>query len=94
MKRACVNCGRPSDAGSLCGRCGGGTPRRPTTLQDRFRRGLIERSGGRCEDCGARSSDLRACHLRPLAAGGSFDLSNGRLRCPRCDRSTDPYAHG
>jgi hypothetical protein len=68
-------------------------------VQQAFRTALIARAGGRCEEVDAETGqrctetrDLRACHLVPLAEGGTYELSNGRLRCARHDRATDPKA--
>lgn len=64
-----------------------------------MREALLRRAGHQCEEIDSatgqrctETQDLRACHLIPLADSGSYDLSNGRLRCARHDKETDRYA--
>jgi 5-methylcytosine-specific restriction endonuclease McrA len=96
---ACRTCGTPSDQ-RRCPRhrtapprnpTGGRSPGRDRTQQARFRQAILTRDGYACQDCGA-TQDLRACHIVPLADGGSNDVSNGICRCASCDKATDPYA--
>jgi hypothetical protein len=51
-------------------------------------RGARRETGARCTE----TEDLRACHLTPLGDGGDYSLTNGRMRCRRHDRATDPKA--
>ena len=95
MRKACVICGTVSDQA----RCpthrinpnAHRSPNRDRAAQARFRTALLKRAGHQCEACG-ETQDLRACHITPLARGGSYDPSNGRLLCRSCDMATDPYA--
>lgn len=64
---------------------------RDQAAHKRFARAVKKRDGYRCVTCGF-PDDLRAAHLVPIAAGGSYDLENGRTLCRRCDRATDPHA--
>ena len=49
-------------------------------------------SGDRdCARCQA-TTDLRACHITPLARGGGYDPDDARLLCRKHDKATDPYA--
>jgi hypothetical protein len=62
-------------------------------MQKRFRRALVAARGGvvACDVCGS-TTDVRACHVVAVSAGGSYDASNGRLLCGPHDRATDRYA--
>jgi 5-methylcytosine-specific restriction endonuclease McrA len=100
MKRACTICGAPTALGNRCAKhapkqprnpAGGRSPGRDRTQQAQFRAALMQRAQGRCEDCG-NTTDLRATHIIPLASGGGYALSNGRLRCKACDMASDRYA--
>jgi hypothetical protein len=107
VKRSCLECGASFSPRSRTDRrCpihqGSGTGwshNRDSAKQAAFRRALIERAGGRCEETDAETGrrctetqDLRACHLVPLVEGGGYELSNGKLRCARHDRATDRHA--
>lgn len=100
MRYACTRCGKPSDQR----RCpthrpgparnpirGGRSPGRDRTQQARFRAAVLARDGYVCQGCSS-TTDLRACHIVPLADGGTNALSNGVTRCRACDQATDPYA--
>lgn len=52
---------------------------------------MLARDGYVCQGCSS-TTDLRACHIVPLADGGTNALSNGVTRCRACDQATDPYA--
>jgi 5-methylcytosine-specific restriction endonuclease McrA len=69
----------------------GRTPGRDRAAQARFRSLVLARDGHACTTCGS-TTDLRACHLTPLAHGGTYHPDNGTTRCADCDRTTDPYA--
>src|SRR4051812_39802298 len=89
----------------LCPDCGGHggppthtgwSPYRDPKAQRLFRAKLMKRAGGRCEawdtSIGRRctaTTDLRACHIKALADGGSYEEENGQLLCGRHDRETD-----
>jgi hypothetical protein len=107
VKRVCLKCGQPfTPKTRRQRRCtlhqGTGTGyshNRDTAAQKRFRKALMVRSGGRCEEIdeetGERCTetrDLRACHLTPLVEVESYDPALGRMRCARHDRATDPKA--
>ena len=95
MEYACLTCG----AISSTRRCPDHTVTNGTSwngnrdrgAQARFRKAVLKRDHYRCTDCGS-DHDLRACHVIPLAAGGSNHPSNGRTRCKDCDQATDPHA--
>jgi hypothetical protein len=103
-RRACLDCARRCPPGrTRCERCDGGgggwSHNRDQAAQAAFRKALIARADGRCEEVdeltGERcteTDDLRACHLVPLSEGGGYDPSEGKLRCRRHDRMTDPHA--
>lgn len=104
-QRACMTCGRSfTPRSSRQRRCpahqGTGTGyshNRDSAAQARFRKAVLARDGHRCTyiEAGHRctaTTDLRACHLQPLAEGGSYDPANGTTRCGRHDRATDPRA--
>lgn len=97
-------CGAPSPTRGGCAkhpprrsRHGHRSPDRDRATQARFRKLVLERDSHTCQgcpqipDCG-RTTDLRACHIVPLAQGGSNHSSNGITRCRRCDLLTDPHA--
>lgn len=77
----------PTHDGTHTGR----SPGRDRTAQAHFRTAVLLRDGHACIHCGT-TTDLRACHLTPLADGGSYHPDNGITRCAECDRATDPYA--
>jgi 5-methylcytosine-specific restriction protein A len=94
----CATCGTPSPSPYGCSQHhrppspqGHRSPDRDRSAQRRFRKAVLERDGGVCRGCGS-DEDLRACHIVPLAEGGSYEPSNGITRCRSCDRATDPYA--
>lgn len=99
---ACLDCGTPSNEKRCPQHRGTHTGRsrhRDRKAQHLFRQLLLARAGGQCEETdettGQRcveTTDLRACHLIGLADHGTYDLSNGKLRCKRHDMFTDPYA--
>ena len=107
IRQRCLGgCGRLV-SGTYCAECnprkGGAWSRgRDRTAQARFRRGLVARAGGQCENvrpvhgvgmwrCQQRH-DLRACHIKPLREGGSYEMGNGVLLCKTHDKATDRYA--
>jgi 5-methylcytosine-specific restriction protein A len=56
---------------------------------------VLSRDAFTCQRCGLydrSGKQLRACHIVPVAAGGSYDPSNGITRCKPCDKATDPHA--
>lgn len=63
------------------------TARKRAALGQNFtpsqKKALIERSGGRCESCGA-TEDLECDHIVPCHLGGTNDLSNGQVLCSEC----------
>jgi 5-methylcytosine-specific restriction endonuclease McrA len=67
------------------------SPGRDRVAQARFRRAVLARDHHACRNCGA-TRDLRACHILPLEAGGTYEPGNGITRCATCDRATDPRA--
>ena len=77
----------PTHGGNHTGR----SPGRNRAAQARFRTQVLARDEHACTTCGS-TTDLRACHLTPLAQGGDYSLENGTTRCANCDRATDPYA--
>ena len=95
VKRVCHRHGLTYPAGERCPRCPAGNTswsgNRDREAQRRFRATVLERDGHRCTACGA-TERLRACHVVPLAAAGSYETVNGITRCETCDRATDPHA--
>lgn len=95
-ERRCPSHRRPSNASWSEGR--------DRSAQARFRREVLERDGHQCTyvdpATGARcraTTDLRACHLRPLrdfmpGDPSAYHRSNGTTRCGTHDRLTDRYA--
>jgi 5-methylcytosine-specific restriction endonuclease McrA len=77
----------PTHGGNHTGR----SPSRDRAAQHRFRQAVLTRDGHACTECG-NTNDLRACHIQPLAHGGTYSPDNGVTRCGHCDRDTDPYA--
>ena len=74
---------------------GSWSPNRDRGRQAKARTQALERDGYTCTECGHHDptgNSLRACHLKPLRHGGSYELANIATRCTRCDRDTDPYA--
>lgn len=75
----------------------GWSPNRDSAKQARFRKQVLDRDGHRCtwfargRRC-TETTDLRACHLDPLAEGGGYDPARGTTRCGRHDCESDPYA--
>lgn len=56
-------------------------------LSLRYKKLLMERANGKCEDCGS-TERLETHHLWPRALGGSHDLDNMRLLCFDCHRGS------
>lgn len=74
---------------------GSWSPTRNRGAQARFRRQVLARDEYTCQRCYWRDETggtLVACHIRPFAEGGGYELENGITRCKPCDRATDPYA--
>lgn len=112
MQKACLTCGAPfTPERAEDRRCdlhqpdhSHRSPNRDRRRQDRFRREVLARDGHRCtyvdpetqQRCEA-TSDLRACHVVPLAELSetdpmAYDPDNGVTRCAEHDKLTDPYA--
>ena len=112
MQKACLTCGAPFQPESPeQRRCelhqpqhSHRSPNRDRRKQDKFRKAVLDRDGNRCAyvdpETGQRceaTTDLRACHLIPLAELSkgdpiAYDPDNGVTRCGEHDRLTDPYA--
>jgi hypothetical protein len=72
---------------------------RDRSAQRRLRTALLHRAGNQCEAIDPKSgercqatTDLRACHMTPLARGGGYDPADARLLCREHDKATDRYA--
>jgi hypothetical protein len=50
-----------------------------------LRRYVLERDGGRCQDCGA-NSDLQIDHIVAVARGGATTMANLQTLCGYCNR--------
>lgn len=81
MRRKCLDCPTLITTGSRCRVC-----------QERYRSSYSRhgwaaavkaRAGGRCERCGA-TANLKAHHVRPLAAGGTDTPADGQCLCHTC----------
>lgn len=96
MKKTC-RCGRVQPCPKHPGRPRSGWAPRDRSAQRRFREALIDAFGKQCQawEHGRRCprTDVRACHIIPVAENGGYEISNGMLLCPVHDRATDRYAH-
>lgn len=62
---------------------------RDISMQQEFRRALINRSGGNCEICGRCSDKMVAHHITPVKTCNdilAWDLDNGLYLCSECER--------
>lgn len=88
--KLCLDCMRPS-RDTRCPTC---TARRRTAGHGsaEYRRNAravmdahLRHNGNVCPDCGARTQDLTVDHIRPIARGGSHELTNLRVLCRSCN---------
>ena len=102
MEKYCSSCGRvfkDSDF-RICPYCGNKLSsrigRQPISRQ--LRHQVFQRDGYRCRECGAtnKQTRLHVDHIKPVAKGGTNDLSNLQTLCEDCNRSkyTDEWVGG
>ncbi|MBE6509535.1 MAG: hypothetical protein E7Z77_09020 [Methanobrevibacter sp.] len=102
MEKYCKSCGRvfkDSDF-KICPYCGNQlstrTGRQP--IPRKLRHQVFQRDGYRCRECGAtnKQTRLHVDHIRPVAKGGTNDLSNLQTLCEACNRAkyTDEWVGG
>lgn len=104
VARPCLDCGAliPLGSGNRCpqhqrDKKASWSVGRDRSAQRRLRTALLKRAGNQCEaiDSGVRcqtTTDLRACHMTPLARGGGYDPADARLLCRTHDMAIDRYA--
>ena len=102
MEKYCQSCGRvfkDSDF-KLCPYCGNKlstrTGRQP--IPRKLRHQVFQRDNYRCRECGAtnKQTRLHVDHIKPVAKGGTNDLSNLQTLCEECNRAkyTDEWVGG
>jgi len=90
-KRACLICGRLSEASRCPAHAGPWAQRSPSSRAtarpgwNRLRALALMRDGSRCVRCGA-TEGLAAHHVVPVAEGGTMALDNLTTLCERCHR--------
>jgi 5-methylcytosine-specific restriction endonuclease McrA len=104
--RPCLDCGAliPLGQGNRCpthqrDKQASWSQGRDRSAQRRLRTALLKRAGNQCEAIDPKSgvrcqatTDLRACHITPLARGGGYDPEDARLLCRKHDKASDRYA--
>ena len=102
MEKYCKSCGRvfkDSDF-KICPYCGNQlstrTGRQP--IPRKLRHQVFQRDCYRCRECGAtnKQTRLHVDHIKPVAKGGTNDLSNLQTLCEACNRAkyTDEWIGG
>ncbi|WP_298502154.1 HNH endonuclease [uncultured Methanobrevibacter sp.] len=102
MEKYCKSCGRvfkDSDF-RICPYCGKQlstrTGRQP--IPRKLRHQVFQRDGYRCRECGAtnKQTRLHVDHIKPVAKGGTNDLSNLQTLCEDCNKAkyTDEWEGG
>lgn len=102
MEKYCKSCGRvfkDSDF-KICPYCGNQLSTRVgrQPIPRKLRHEVFQRDGYRCRECGAtnKESRLHVDHIKPVAKGGTNDLSNLQTLCEECNRAkyTDEWVGG
>lgn len=102
MEKYCKSCGRvfkDSDF-KICPYCGQQlytrVGRQP--IPRKLRHQVFQRDGYRCRECGAtnKQTRLHVDHIKPVAKGGTNDLSNLQTLCEDCNQAkyTDEWIGG
>lgn len=102
MEKYCKSCGRvfKNSDFKVCPYCGNQlstrTGRQPIPRQ--LRHQVFQRDGYRCRECGATNKETRlhVDHIKPVAKGGTNDLSNLQTLCEACNlaKYTDEWVGG
>jgi hypothetical protein len=61
------------------------------SIPEKTRSLLVEQYQRRCPVCGRTDVDLQICHIVPVSAGGTDDITNLVVMCPTCHASFDRY---
>ena len=102
MEKYCSSCGRvfkDSDF-KICPYCGNKLSSRigRQPIPRKLRHQVFKRDGYRCRECGAtnKQTRLHVDHIKPVARGGTNDLSNLQTLCEECNKSkyTDEWVGG
>ena len=102
MEKYCKSCGRvfkDSDF-KICPYCGNQLSTRTgrQSIPRKLRHQVFQRDGYRCRECGAtnKQTRLHVDHIKPVAKGGTNDLSNLQTLCEACNRAkyTDEWVGG
>ena len=102
MEKYCKSCGRvfkDSDF-KICPYCGNQLSTRTgrQSIPRKLRHQVFQRDGYRCRECGAtnKQTRLHVDHIKPVAKGGTNDLSNLQTLCEKCNRAkyTDEWVGG
>lgn len=102
MEKYCTNCSRvfkDSDF-KICPYCGKHLSIREgrQPIPRKLRHQVFQRDGYRCRECGAtnKQTRLHVDHIKPVAKGGTNDLSNLQTLCEDCNRAkyTDEWVGG
>ena len=91
----CLDCDVVVPRGSRCARCERVYQQRRSAQRGGFgwidtTRAVRARDGG-CVEPGPHDGPLEVDHVRPLAAGGTNDLTNLRTLCQRHHRAREPW---
>ena len=102
MEKYCKSCGRvfKNSDFKLCPYCGSSLSTREgrQPIPRKLRHRVFQRDGYRCRECGAtnKQTRLHVDHIKPVAKGGTNDLSNLQTLCEACNRAkyTDEWVGG
>ena len=102
MEKYCKSCGRVFKKSDfrICPYCGSSLSTREgrKSIPRRLRHQVFQRDGYRCRECGAtnKQTRLHVDHIKPVAKGGTNDLSNLQTLCEDCNRAkyTDEWVGG
>ena len=102
MEKYCKSCGRVFKKSDFrtCPYCGNSLSTREgrKSIPRQLRHQVFQRDGYRCRECGAtnKQARLHVDHIKPVAKGGTNDLSNLQTLCEDCNRAkyTDEWIGG
>lgn len=102
MEKYCKSCGKvfKNSDFKICPYCGNQLSARAgrQPLPRKLRHLVFQRDGYRCRECGAtnKQTRLHVDHIKPVAKGGTNDISNLQTLCEECNMAkyTDEWVGG